>query len=684
MQALTCLRKPPRLGILRGPPKAFFRRRACSAVQASPPQQHPLSRPKLLLGIESSCDDTGAAVVTSEGRVLGEDIAGQADIHAPWGGVVPNLAMEAHKAAIDRVVENALMRAGVQASQLDAVAVTVGPGLSLCLRVGVVKAMALSATHRLPLVRVHHMEAHALVARLLDAYQPARPAPTAFTPALLDHLNSGASSNSLPDPRTAHSSNGMSSESSQSSGLSMGAVPAVDSCSSECSSSSSSGSSSSSRSGEQHAAGGVLSSSRDSGSNECSSSRSGGQHAGGTAFSGGRIEEQHASGCMFSSSSSSSSSSGRDGEQSAGGSVLSSSVPFPFLCLLVSGGHNLVVLVQGVGQYVQLGTTVDDALGEAFDKVARLLSLDLKPNGGAALERLAKEGVPTQFKFKVPMRKYNNANFSFAGLKTSVRMAIDAHINNAQPSSRPGAPLTLPPCPPPTPNPPNATAPPSSVHASPVSASAHTTASSPSPNSSTAPSTSSTGATISHSAAHLAHSSPREQVACDRFRVTEEEGLQSKSRQGQAAASPPGGAAHQHSSTARAGGQQSCTAQIAGQQSCTAQAAGQQSSTAQAASSAWGTQDGVVCSQAESSSIDAENSRPITVSSSPAAVAAQPASSSLQTEDGRPSTSGRDPLHQVKADIAASFQHVATVHLVEKLGCAIQWAKESDPGLRWV
>uniref|UniRef100_A0A7S3QQA2 N(6)-L-threonylcarbamoyladenine synthase n=1 Tax=Dunaliella tertiolecta TaxID=3047 RepID=A0A7S3QQA2_DUNTE len=332
MQALGCLRRPPpRLGLLRAPSGvSSFRRKACSAAQASPPQQHPLSRPKLLLGIESSCDDTGAAVVTSEGRVLGEDIAGQADIHAPWGGVVPNLAMEAHKAAIDRVVENALARAGVQASQLDAVAVTVGPGLSLCLRVGVVKAMALSATHRLPLVRVHHMEAHALVARLQDAYQPARPTPSTLIPTLTDHSPEASSSEPpLPGSQSDHSSNG-SSGGSQGADVRTGVVPGVESHSNEYSSSNSSMSSS-------------------------------------------------------------------EG-QCAGGSAISSSVPFPFLCLLVSGGHNLVVLVQGVGQYVQLGTTVDDALGEAFDKVARLLSLDLKPSGGAALERLAKEGDPNQFK----------------------------------------------------------------------------------------------------------------------------------------------------------------------------------------------------------------------------------------------------------------------------------------------
>ena len=169
-------------------------------------------RPLVMLGIESSCDDTAAAVVTSDGHVLGEAIASQAEIHAQWGGVVPSLAQQAHQDAIDRVVSKALSNANLEPQQLDAVAVTIGPGLSLCLEVGVRKARALSRSAHLPLVPVHHMEAHALVARMAAA----------------------------------------------------------------------------------------------------------------------------------------------QGEQ----------LPYPFLCLLVSGGHNLLVLVKGVGNYLQLGSTLDDALGE--------------------------------------------------------------------------------------------------------------------------------------------------------------------------------------------------------------------------------------------------------------------------------------------------------------------------------
>ena len=89
-----------------------------------------------MLGIESSCDDTGVAVVNGDGQILGEALAGQVDIHMPWGGVVPKLAEEAHQAAIDRVTSEALSRAGVHLADLDAVAVTIGPGLGLCLKVG--------------------------------------------------------------------------------------------------------------------------------------------------------------------------------------------------------------------------------------------------------------------------------------------------------------------------------------------------------------------------------------------------------------------------------------------------------------------------------------------------------------------------------------------------------------------
>lgn len=134
---------------------SFSTTTTCSSASSS---TSPHARPLIILGIESSCDDTAAAVVSSDGRVLGEALATQADLHAPWGGVVPSLAQQAHRDAINRIVDSALTQASLTAHDLDAVAVTVGPGLSLCLDVGVRKARAVSREAAVPLVPVHHME----------------------------------------------------------------------------------------------------------------------------------------------------------------------------------------------------------------------------------------------------------------------------------------------------------------------------------------------------------------------------------------------------------------------------------------------------------------------------------------------------------------------------------------------
>lgn len=205
--------------------------------------------------------------------MTGEAIVSQVDIHAPWGGVVPKLAQQAHADAMDSAVHTALSSASITPHDLSAIAVTIGPGLSLCLHVGVAKAHALCRAHALPLVPIHHMEAHALVARAFD--------PT---------------------------------------------------------------------------------------------------------------------------------------------------IRFPFVCLLVSGGHNLLLLVHGVGQYTQLGTTLDDALGEAYDKVARLLGLPLAPSGGAALEQAALQGDAHRFALPLPLKRRVDCNFSYAGLKTAVRLLVEEQL----------------------------------------------------------------------------------------------------------------------------------------------------------------------------------------------------------------------------------------------------------------
>lgn len=228
--------------------------------------------------------------MTSDGQVLGEALSSQADVHAPYGGVVPTLAMEAHKGAIDRVVDEALRKAGLTAEQLDAVAVTVGPGLSMCLKVGVMKARQLAAAHRLPIVPVHHMEAHALVARLASISAAAAAAATAAA-----------------------------SEAAQTAGEAQAASAAAPHWQAPL----------------QHGSNG-------------SGAQSGGSASGGNAGAGGDLKVN-----------------GRNYSNRFAGLGVLPPLSFPFLCLLVSGGHNVVVLVRGVGMYLQLGTTLDDAIGEA-------------------------------------------------------------------------------------------------------------------------------------------------------------------------------------------------------------------------------------------------------------------------------------------------------------------------------
>ncbi|XP_048431527.1 probable tRNA N6-adenosine threonylcarbamoyltransferase, mitochondrial isoform X2 [Pyrus x bretschneideri] len=235
----------------------------------------------IVLGIETSCDDTAAAIVRGNGEILSQVVSSQADLLAQYGGVAPKMAEEAHLQVIDKVVQEALDKAKLTETNLSAVAVTIGPGLGLCLRVGVRKAREIAGRCNLPIIGVHHMEAHALVARLTER-----------------------------------------------------------------------------------------------------------------------------------------------------------ELQFPFMALLISGGHNLLILARDLGQYVQLGTTIDDAIGEAYDKTAKWLGLDLRRSGGPAIEELAREGDAKSVKFSTPMKQHKDCNFSYAGLKTQVRLAIESkNINTTIPLS---------------------------------------------------------------------------------------------------------------------------------------------------------------------------------------------------------------------------------------------------------
>jgi N6-L-threonylcarbamoyladenine synthase len=218
----------------------------------------------MILGIETSCDETAAAVVTADGRLLANVVASQADLHAAYGGVVPEVASRRHLELIAPVIREALGESGIELDDVEQVAVTQGPGLIGALLVGLAAAKSIAWSRRLPLVPVDHLRGH--VASLYlepDALEP------------------------------------------------------------------------------------------------------------------------------------------------------------PFLCLLASGGHTMLLDVRDYGEHRLLGTTLDDAAGEAFDKGARLLGLGYP--GGREIDLLAREGDPTAYDF--PVARVPGLDFSFSGLKTALLYA---------------------------------------------------------------------------------------------------------------------------------------------------------------------------------------------------------------------------------------------------------------------
>nr|WP_295671182.1 tRNA (adenosine(37)-N6)-threonylcarbamoyltransferase complex transferase subunit TsaD [Sphingomonas sp.] len=229
----------------------------------------------LILGLESSCDETAAALVTSERIILAHRLAGQEAAHRPFGGVVPEIAARAHVEALMPLIEEALSDAGVTLAEVDAIAATAGPGLIGGVMVGLVTGKALAHAAGKPLIAVNHLEGHALSPRLTD-----------------------------PD------------------------------------------------------------------------------------------------------------------------------LDFPYLLLLVSGGHCQLLLVEGVGAYRRLATTIDDAAGEAFDKTAKLLGLGFP--GGPAVERAAALGNPLAVALPRPLKGSAEPHFSFAGLKSAVSRAVDARQHSAE------------------------------------------------------------------------------------------------------------------------------------------------------------------------------------------------------------------------------------------------------------
>jgi N6-L-threonylcarbamoyladenine synthase len=225
-----------------------------------------------VLGIETSCDETGVAVFDTERGLLAHEIYSQIKMHADYGGVVPELASRDHVRKLLPLIRETLDKAGLGTSDLGGVAYTAGPGLVGALLVGAACARSLAWALEIPAIGVHHLEGH-LLAPLLES-EP-------------------------PEP--------------------------------------------------------------------------------------------------------------------------------PFVALLVSGGHSMLIEVAAIGQYRLLGDTLDDAAGEAFDKTAKMMGLDYP--GGPALAKLADSGEVGKFKFSRPMTDRPGLDFSFSGLKTQVLLAYQAHKN---------------------------------------------------------------------------------------------------------------------------------------------------------------------------------------------------------------------------------------------------------------
>jgi N6-L-threonylcarbamoyladenine synthase len=221
----------------------------------------------IVLGIETSCDETAAAVVDHDRCIRSNIVLSQLEEHRPYGGVVPEIAARAHVEQIDGLIRQAMAAAELKFSDLDGVAATAGPGLIGGLMVGLVTGKAIAAAIDRPLLAINHLEGHALTARLTDG------------------------------------------------------------------------------------------------------------------------------------------------------------LDFPYLLLLVSGGHCQLLLIEGLGRYRRLGTTIDDAVGEAFDKVGKMLGLDYP--GGPAIQAAAERGDGAAIKLPRPMLGRDGCDFSFSGLKTAVRRLLE-------------------------------------------------------------------------------------------------------------------------------------------------------------------------------------------------------------------------------------------------------------------
>ena len=236
-----------------------------------------MSKKPLILGIESSCDETAASIISENNQgnpiVLSNIVSSQVDVHKEFGGVVPELAARSHIEKIDWIVQKAIDDSGKKIEEIDAVASTAGPGLIVCLSVGLSFGKAFAVSLNRPFIAVNHLEGHALSPKL------------------------------------------------------------------------------------------------------------------------------------------------------------NSKLDYPYLLLLISGGHSQYLSVEGLGSYKRLGTTIDDALGEAFDKTAKLLGIEFP--GGPQIEVLAEKGDPNKYQLPKPIFNKGGCNLSFAGLKTAI-LKVSKNIKNEQ------------------------------------------------------------------------------------------------------------------------------------------------------------------------------------------------------------------------------------------------------------
>ena len=225
-----------------------------------------MSKKPIILGIESSCDETAASIITENEQeiptILSNIISSQVDIHKEFGGVVPELAARAHIEKIDLITKKAVEESGIKIEEIDAVAATAGPGLMVCLSVGLSFGKTVASSLNKPFIAVNHLEGHALSPKL------------------------------------------------------------------------------------------------------------------------------------------------------------NSKLDYPYLLLLISGGHTQFLIIEGLGKYKRLGTTIDDAVGEAFDKTAKMLGIEFP--GGPQIEVYAKKGNPDKYELPKPIFHKGGCNLSFAGLKTAV------------------------------------------------------------------------------------------------------------------------------------------------------------------------------------------------------------------------------------------------------------------------